>query len=141
MLNSKSEWNHCKIPRVVLEIGDEVEEDEADGMTRSTEMGGRERRKGGMKIKKLEKRNNEEIKEGDHKRQKVEGNNDRPAEMKQKKKVRKVDSKKVQNEREDLESRGRLLEWMRLYGVSERTREIRGVGEHLERMEESREKQ
>ena len=27
IMNSKGEWGHCKIPRVVIEIGDEVEED------------------------------------------------------------------------------------------------------------------
>ena len=53
--------------------------------------------------------------------------------------MREVDSKKKRNEREDSESKGRLLEWMRAYGISERTREIRGVEEHIERMGGSRE--
>ena len=52
ILNSKSEWNNCGIPRVMIEVGDEVEEDGGSGMIRSTEMGGRERKVGGMKKKK-----------------------------------------------------------------------------------------
>ena len=56
-MNSKGEWGHCKIPRVIIEVGDALEEDGESGMSRSTEMGGKERRRGGIKIKKQEKRN------------------------------------------------------------------------------------
>ena len=50
LLNSKAEWNHSKIPRVVIEMGEEIEEDGDNGIVRSTELGGEERRIGGMKI-------------------------------------------------------------------------------------------
>ena len=56
VMNSKGEWGHCKIPRVVIEVGDAVEEDGENGMCRSTELGGRERKRGGLKVKKQEKR-------------------------------------------------------------------------------------
>ena len=75
ILNSKSERNHCRIPRIMIEVGDEVEEDESSGMIRSTEMGGKERKRGGMNVKKVGKRDNDETtregKEGE--RRKVEG--------------------------------------------------------------------
>ena len=35
ILNSKSKWNHCRIPRIVIEVGDELEEDDSSGMVRS----------------------------------------------------------------------------------------------------------
>ena len=73
ILNSKSEWNSCRIPRIMIEIGDEVEEDIDNGMVRSTELGGRERTKRGIRIKKQEKRGGEKEKEGRTKRQKVIG--------------------------------------------------------------------
>ena len=40
ILNSKAEWNHSKIPRIRIEVGEETEEDASSGMSRSTEMGG-----------------------------------------------------------------------------------------------------
>ena len=52
VMNSKSEWNSCRIPRVMIE----VEEDSEDGMICNTEMGGRERKVGGMTIRKGGKR-------------------------------------------------------------------------------------
>ena len=36
VMNSKGEWGHCKIPRVVIEVGDAVEEDGDNGIVRST---------------------------------------------------------------------------------------------------------
>ena len=36
VMNSKSEWGGSKIPRIMIEIGDEVEEDNRSGMSRST---------------------------------------------------------------------------------------------------------
>ena len=51
ILNSKSEWNNSGIPRIVIEVGDEVEEDDNSGMIRSTELGGKERRRGGNECK------------------------------------------------------------------------------------------
>ena len=59
ILNSKSEWNHSKLPRVIIETGDEIEEDEADGMIRSTEMGGREKKRLNLRVKASEKRERE----------------------------------------------------------------------------------
>ena len=41
ILNSKAEWNHSKIPRIIIEVGEEREEDCNNGMVRSTVMGGR----------------------------------------------------------------------------------------------------
>ena len=34
LLNSKSEWNSSKIPRIVIECGEDQEKDEDSGMTR-----------------------------------------------------------------------------------------------------------
>ena len=56
IMNSKSEWNHCRIPRVVVEVGEEIEEDKESGMIKSTELGGRERGKKSIKIRETEKR-------------------------------------------------------------------------------------
>ena len=47
IMNSKGEWGHCKIPRVVIEVGDTVEEDETNGISRSTESRDKERSRGG----------------------------------------------------------------------------------------------
>ena len=57
ILNSKAEWNHSKIPRIIIEVGEDKEYDMNSGMVRSTELGGRERsNRRGMNIKKAEKR-------------------------------------------------------------------------------------
>ena len=60
ILNSKSECNHSKIPRIVIEVGAEREEDLESGMIRSTELGGRERGNKRMKINCAVKRGNDE---------------------------------------------------------------------------------
>ena len=36
IMNSKSEWGNSKIPRIVIEMGEEIEEDDRNGMCRST---------------------------------------------------------------------------------------------------------
>ena len=46
VMNSKAEWNHARIPRICIEVGEELEEDESSGMARSTEMGGEREKEG-----------------------------------------------------------------------------------------------
>ena len=55
----------------MIEIGDELEEDVDNGMIRSTELGGRERSRIGMNVKKQEKRVRVDMEEGSKKKQKV----------------------------------------------------------------------
>ena len=64
ILNSKAEWNHSKIPRIMIEVGEEREEDTNSGMTRSTEMGGKERNRRSIRIKRSEKRDIGEVNQG-----------------------------------------------------------------------------
>ena len=63
MLNSKTEWNHSKIPRIMIEVGEDIEEDVGSGMSRSTEMGGKERGERSLKIRSAEKRTRENVAE------------------------------------------------------------------------------
>ena len=35
VMNSKSEWNHSKIPRIVIEVGEDMEQDNTNGMSRT----------------------------------------------------------------------------------------------------------
>ena len=59
VLNSKSEWKHAKIPRIVIEVGEEREEDCSSGMSRSTEVGRKEKRSRGLKLRRSEKNGKE----------------------------------------------------------------------------------
>ena len=61
ILNSKSEWNHSKIPRIRIEVGEETEEDNSSGWSRSTELGGKERKRPHLKVKAPEKREGDGI--------------------------------------------------------------------------------
>ena len=122
VMNSKAEWNHCRIPRVVIEVGDEVEEDTDRGMSRSTETLEKERKTRGMKKKKQEKRMQEE-KEGSssNKRQKIDNRQqERQCEESRSKKgkPRKADKKTE----EDEESNRRLRGWIEAYGLNNKTR-------------------
>ena len=39
LMNSKSEWNHSRIPRIVIESGEDLKEDEESGMGRESTVG------------------------------------------------------------------------------------------------------
>ena len=41
ILNSKSEWNHSRIPRIVIEMGEEIEENTESGMNKGRKKWGR----------------------------------------------------------------------------------------------------
>ena len=56
IMNSKSEWNHSRIPRIMIEVGEEIEGDIESGMVRSTELGGRERGSKSLRVEGAEKR-------------------------------------------------------------------------------------
>ena len=141
ILNSKSEWNHCRIPRIVIEVGDEVEEDESCGMVRSTELGGKERGRIRMRIKPQEKRGRDEKEmRGDSKKIKVSTGQQ---EVRKEKEInvdgcgrrsRRGEKKGKIKGGEDMESGERLKGWLAAYGISRETREIKGAEGHIDRM-------
>ena len=131
ILNSKSEWNHCRIPRIVIEVGDEVEEDGTCGMVRSTELGGKERSDKRIRVKPQEKRQIEETGSRGHKRQRMGevsrvGEESGTAEPRQENKrqyrgaSRTSKYKKGNSDREELESGERLRGLLEAYGVVKR---------------------
>ena len=157
ILNSKAEWNHSKIPRIIIEVGEDKEYDMNSGMVRSTELGGRERsNRRGMKIKKTEKREVETDEERNcGKRQKLAGEvwsseqksltegagtKDRNGGW-DKRKRRKSQQIKSAKEREKLETGSRLEEWLRAYGITRDTSKVKGAADHIERVRGAREKE
>ena len=138
VMNSKTEWNHSKIPRIMIEVGDKVEEDTMSGMSRSTELGGKERGEKSLKIRNAEKREREQIgevvvrREGCHKRVRPDGTPSGTLEgvtmtssrvgqrgrlcgTKRGKERNRVNEK--WKEGKEMEGEGRLLEWLRVYGI------------------------
>ena len=145
IMNSKSEWNHSRIPRIVVEIGDEVEEDIMSGMSRSTELGGRERGGKNIKVKVAEKRRGEvgaQVQgEGGTKRRKLENQEETKEKVKEKKqekwekiKADKILTKQRREKRPEgkvVEGESMLREWLETYGIKggeEHIRRIRGAG-------------
>ena len=146
ILNSKSEWNHCRIPRIMIEVGDEVEEDSTNGMARSTELGGKERGRRGMKIKLQEKRSTEETGATKSKRQRREGDvvatlvrgvGGREPEPHHRYRTggknRRGGTRKKQ-EAGDLESGERLMGWIKAYDISQEMEKVKGAENHVERI-------
>ena len=124
ILNSKAEWNQSRLPRIVIETGDRLIEDEESGL------GGREiegrKKKLEMVKKKVEKRgiSNEEKTESweQYKRRKIAECEETGKRMESRTKSRKGrGKKKVERKMETggLEEEGRLQEWLVKYGIDE----------------------
>ena len=75
IMNSKSEWNQSRLPRIIIETGEDMREDEASGINKSGENRA-ERRGLKMSRSKNQKRNHEVGEEGEtwegYKRRKME---------------------------------------------------------------------
>ena len=58
IMNSKSEWNQSRLPRIIIESGEEIREDEDSGLNKG---GGNRAERGGQKMfkSKIQKRNHE----------------------------------------------------------------------------------
>ena len=132
--------------RVMIEIGGEQEEDSEDGMIRSTEMGSKERKVGGMKMKKQVKRDTTQVdrdKGGGEPEKKRQKNNEVETKIKKsRKKVGTRDIKKAETEKENLESRNRLMGWIEAYGIEKQRQTVfvEGAEKHVDRIRNSREK-
>ena len=110
---------------MVTEIGDTIEEDDENGMSRSTELGGRERKKGGIRIKKQEKRNKGREtgeQESRMKRQRLEERG-----------VESARTRRTVKNRSREEGGSKLEEWLRAYGITRETGEVKGVENHIRR--------
>ena len=157
LMNSKSEWNGSKIPRIVIETGDDLEEDELSGM--SGKGSGREQNKASTKKNEVGRRRQElgiVVDEVEKRKERADlADQGEP----QKKKVRqtKQEATKKNISKESLEQRKRaarkrwekkkepvsktysneersttLEKWLTTYRL--KLREVLGVVRHLERM-------
>ena len=154
-MNSKSEWNHSRLPRIVIEIGEEIEENMESGMARSTELGGKDRGKRSIKIKQSEKREGTlggtGLTEGNpNKKQRVhltETAKEGEKMDSRKKKVRlggkRTWDKPVRSqERKEIDSGERLKGWLKAYGIKQGPlAEVKGVREHVDRIRGSNKKE
>ena len=138
VLNSKSEWNHSKIPRITIEVGEEIEEDLQSGMARATDVGvgglGRKRKFITVKAAgKRERREEErEVAEahlgegqvgGKRKKLKIEKESQQIGSAQERRVKIGKDSKKTRGkiaktEEENLASGKRLEGWLSAYGIT-----------------------
>ena len=72
IMNSKSEWNNARIPRVIIEDGDRQKEDDANGINRGKEKPRARQEKNRGLFVSATKRNNSESRDTANKKRKVE---------------------------------------------------------------------
>ena len=130
ILNSKSEWNHSKIPRIMIEVGEEVESDGMSGMNEGEKLGLQKRK---VTTKTAEKRWGDEgdARSTEGKRQRIETEAEKidsggkiVSRKDTRNKFKTTGSKKKSESREkDVEGGNRLREWIRVYGIEKETAE------------------
>ena len=76
IMNSKGEWNGSRIPRIVIEVGDEIQEEEQEEQARYRRKGDsrqnkKDENKGGWIMENLKKRKENEKVEGEQRRKRM----------------------------------------------------------------------